>query len=61
MKLFFDVFTGVLAGAMGIFLAIGLAVGLFCLGLEIVCWYFKFSERSDLLVEIRDELKKEKK
>lgn len=49
------------SGVVGIFLAIGLVVGLFWLGREIVCWYFKLSEISDLLVEIRDELKKEKK
>jgi len=41
-------------------LVVSMLIGLFWLGREIVCWYFKLSEISDLLVEIRDELKKEK-
>ena len=49
------------SGGVMFFLVVAMFFGLFCLCREIVCWYFKLSEISDLLVEIRDELKKEKK
>jgi hypothetical protein len=49
------------SGGVIVFLIVAMLIGLFWLGREIVCWYFKLSEISDLLVEIRDELKKEKK
>jgi hypothetical protein len=49
------------AQAVGIIAIIFIVVVMMWLGREVVCWYLKINERKDLLIEIRDLLKKKAK
>ena len=42
---------------MGVLLAIGVALLIFLICREIVCWYFKLNAIVELLTEIRDSQK----